>query len=132
MAAIEVPVKVAFNNGASKICLEPEGGPSAQPIVNLVLSMQIPIVDLINALAEFQSKYDAEHAIAPPPLADVAPDQSPGDIAPPPLAEPWEANYQGGKHGRQIIGEDLKKGNKKGKGKVNGERSSSHRRRCGQ
>ena len=55
MAAIEVPVQVAFSNEKSKICLEPEGS----PMLNFVLSIQIPILDLVNSLAEFQSKYDA-------------------------------------------------------------------------
>ena len=78
MAAVEVPVLVAFNNEASKIRLEPESGPNAQPVLSFVLSMQIPIAALLNALAEFQSKYDAEHA---------APEPAPGLLAPPPLAE---------------------------------------------
>ena len=59
MAAIEVPVEVASSNERSKICWEPEGSPSAQPMLNFVLSMRIPIIDLLDALAEFQSKYDA-------------------------------------------------------------------------
>ena len=97
MAAIEVPVVVAFSN-ASKICLEPEGGPSAQPILNFVLSMQIPIVDLVNALAEFQSKYDAEPSLEPPIAEPPLKQDSAG--AEPPLEEYFEllhAHYPGRK-----------------------------------
>ena len=56
MAAVEVPVQVGFNHEASKIRLEPEGGPGALPILSCVLNLQIPILDLVKALAEFQSK----------------------------------------------------------------------------
>ena len=60
MAAVEVPVRVGFSNGVSKICLEPESGRGSQPVLSFALSMQIPVVALLNALAEFQKEYSAE------------------------------------------------------------------------
>ena len=60
MAAVEVPVFVAFSNEASKICLDPEIG----PVLSFTLQMKIPILALVTVLAEFQSKIGAVY-VAP-------------------------------------------------------------------
>ena len=76
MTAVEVPVLVAFKE-AAKICLEPESGPNAQPMLSFALTMQIPIAALVNALIEFQSKQSGAVQVAPNPapglLAHVTP-----------------------------------------------------------
>ena len=56
MAAVEVPIQVGLANEAAKICLEPQSGPSMQPVLSIMFSMQIPIAALVAALLDFQSK----------------------------------------------------------------------------
>ena len=86
MAAIEVPMHVGFDK-AALIRLEPGNGPTAQPVLSFALSIQIPMFALVNALAEFQSKYIAEQdgwiPIAEHPKP---PEPAPGSLAPSSLA----------------------------------------------
>ena len=56
MAAVEVPIQVGLANEAAKICLEPPSGPSTQPVLSIMFSMQIPIAALVAALLDFQNE----------------------------------------------------------------------------
>ena len=86
MAAIEVPMHVSFDK-AALIRLEPGNGPTAQPVLSFALSIQIPMFALVNALAEFQSKYIAEQGGLVPIAQDPkTPEPAPGSHAPSSLA----------------------------------------------
>ena len=90
MEAIEVPMHVSFDKDPF-IRLEPGNGPTAQPVLSFALSIQIPMFALVNALAEFQSKYIAEQGgwipIAGPIAEDPEPPEpAPGSLAPSSLA----------------------------------------------
>ena len=86
MAAIEVPMHVSFDK-AALIRLEPGNGPTAQPVLSFALSIQIPMFALVNALAEFQSKYIAEQGGWIPIAQDPkTPEPAPGSHAPSSLA----------------------------------------------
>ena len=92
MAAVEVPIQVGLANEAAKICLEPPSGPSTQPVLSIMFSMQIPIAALVDALLDFQASQllldalVAEQVRQTPSTAEHARTRRdrPGSPAPPP------------------------------------------------
>ena len=92
MAAVEVPIQVGLANEAAKICLEPQSGPNALPVLSIMFGMQIPIAALVDALLDFQASQllldalVAEQVRQTPSTAEHARTRRdrPGSPAPPP------------------------------------------------